>query len=213
MPRKKYAQELPLKALLAQEVTNSDTIQETYDRYNTWLRRDPEAVARMLGGTLRNEFFTADAAAADQPEPSRDILHSALAVLDATEGGHKIGIGPGDGDKVWGAVYDDPYHYQAGTAYEAHRRALKLAEDDLENARQFAEQLRSTDGHQPALTEVQRLEQAAEQQAAHTALSLRRRGLATLRVIALEQLDTPTRQSVEHDLAQEVATDALLIAD
>jgi len=214
MNHKKNAHEAPLKAMLAQEVTRSDTVQAAYDRYNAWLSRNPEAVARTLGGALlRDEFLSLHEAAEGGTPLSRAILSSVWHVLDATDGGRSIGIGPGDGDRVWGVIHDDPHHRQAVRAYDSEKKALQAATVNLAGATEFARQLSDTDGYRPALDEIEQLEKEIELQTAVTKSSMRKRGFATLRVVALEQLDPYAREQVNAELLRQAAAEAFLAAD
>lgn len=151
--------------------------EQAFTRYNEILQHQPDQLAQAIATLALNE---------DIPESHQKAASAVTDVLDTTNNGTQIGIGP-DTETGWAHVFDDEDHRAAQTYHNQQAQAVRELAKQLEQARQELEELgeaQGTEVYEATASALSRLEVAYEQAQAELIARRRLRGMQTLKVIA-----------------------------
>jgi hypothetical protein len=162
---------------LANEGCTPPAGEAAFNKYNTLLHKEPDQLTHAIAFLALNQ---------EVPEPYETAGKVVTEVLDTTNHGTQIGIGP-DTETGWAHVFDDETHREVRTAHNEHERTVSEISEQLERARRELESLsdsRDSQQYEEAEQLVLGLEQILKTAQAELIVKRRLRGMQTLRVIA-----------------------------
>lgn len=167
-----------LRYELANEGCATPAGEQAFARYNELLRKQPDQLTQAISFLALNQ---------ELPETHVVAANTVTTVLDTTNDGTQIGIGP-DTETGWAHVFDDQDHRQAQSVHNKQAQTVQNIAKQLEQARRDIETLDEgldTAGYQAARELIENLEITYEEAQAELIIKRRLRGMQTLKVIAL----------------------------
>ncbi|HSW78176.1 MAG TPA: hypothetical protein VLG36_05235 [Candidatus Chromulinivoraceae bacterium] len=152
--------------------------ERAFQKYNEILRKQPDQLTQAIAFLALNQ---------ELPVSHINAANAIIDVLDTTNNGTQIGIGP-DTETGWAHVFDDKDHREAQTVHNKYQQALHEILTQLEHARgRLAALSESVESQEYEIVRelVSSLEDASERAQAELIAKRRLRGMQTLRVIAL----------------------------
>lgn len=158
---------------LANEGCTTPTGEQAFKRYNELLRTQPNQLTQAIAILALNQ---------NVPKEYQAAATAITDVLDTTNNGTQIGIGP-DTEMGWAHVFDDESHREA---QHYHSEQVQLVRELSYKLAQAKAEMETEDTPEPSMVDTISELETAYQQAVDELVARRRlRGMQTLRVVAL----------------------------